>query len=98
MLLASGMVGGILGIWILKTLLEWAIFKRVMNDPVAGKLASAICAYALAILLYGYLARNGVALAAVLYFPGFALWSIFGYIRGTKTRAEMADGVHEAFE
>ncbi|MGN6820099.1 MAG: hypothetical protein ACTHJR_15650 [Sphingomonas sp.] len=98
MFLVAGMVGGILGIWILKTLLEWAIFKRVMNDPVAGKLASVGCAYAIAIFLYGYLARNGVGLAALVYFPGLMLWSVLGYIRGTKTKAEMTDGVVEVFE
>ncbi len=98
MVLIGGMIGGILGIWILKTLLEWAIFKRVMSDPVAGKLAAVSCAYVLAISIYGYLARNGVGFAALVYFPGLLLWAILGYVRGMKIRAQMAGDPHQVFE
>lgn len=47
-------VGGILAIYLLSLLVEWALIKRVMDDSVVGCWVSVGVAYALAVLIYGF--------------------------------------------
>jgi peptidoglycan/LPS O-acetylase OafA/YrhL len=52
-------VGGVLVVLILSWLLEWAIFKRVLDEAESGITASVVVAAFLAIVLYGFGTANG---------------------------------------
>jgi hypothetical protein len=47
-------VGGCIIIYLLSSLIEWAIVQRVMDNPKAGVLVSVGCATILAIILAGF--------------------------------------------
>ena len=54
--LLGQLVGGIVGVYIMAVIWEFFLFKRVMNDPAHGKLASAIAGYLTASVVYGFAA------------------------------------------
>lgn len=95
------LVGGIIGVWILSMLAEYLIFKRVMNDPLKGKMAAVVTGYALAVLIAGYGMANGgpprFAYASGVYFIGLLLVGFFNYRKGLKLREEQPDELAETF-
>jgi hypothetical protein len=95
------LIGGVLAIFVLYALLEWAVFKRVMDDPVKGKAVSVIGAYVLAVALYGFGAADGGPwnpAGFVIYLPGLLIVGFFAIRRGTKIRDEADPHLKETFE
>jgi hypothetical protein len=52
-------VGGVFAILLLNALLEWAIFKRVFDDPIKGKVGSVAAAYLMGSTLAGFGGADG---------------------------------------
>jgi hypothetical protein len=82
-------VAGLVGVWLLSTLLEWVIFQRVFDDPVKGKLVSVVVAWIIGCVSYGYNTADG----GPFQFHGFAIYTVpalivgfFGWRRGLKLR------------
>lgn len=95
--LLGGLVGGLIAIYLLSVLWEWALFKRVMDDPVAGKLSSVMAAWITAGILGGLGGANG----GPFYWAAFAVYLVpagvvaaFGYRRGLQIREEV-EAEHE---
>lgn len=67
-MLIGSLVGGFLAIWLLQTLIDFAITSRLMDDPMRGKILATLCAYVLACLLYSF--STGTLLGILFYLPG----------------------------
>ena len=82
-------VGGTLLIYLLSKLIEWAIIKRVMNNPTVGGFGAIGIAYLLAAVIYGFGAANGgpwTPAGFLLYIPGAAIVAIIRMaIRATRS-------------
>lgn len=66
-------VGGFLAVYLLSKFLEWAIFKRVLDDALIGCALSVFSAYILATVLYGFGSADGGPWRAdglLIYLPG----------------------------
>ena len=85
--LLGGVIGGAIGIWLLAAIWEWALFKRVLNDPVSGKVSSAAFAYVTGSALYSMNDSVSFAHPLLMYLPGALLVGFAGWRRGTKLRA-----------
>lgn len=53
------LLGGVFAVFMLYFIWEWALFMRIMDDPMRGKISSAIAAYLTSSILYGFGAANG---------------------------------------
>lgn len=95
-------VGGLLAIYLLAALWEWALFKRVLDDPLTGKLASVGAGWLTSSVLAGFGMADGGTYywpAFLAYLPAAAILAIFAYRRGQRLRGEQApDGLAETFE
>lgn len=67
-MLIGSLIGGFLAIWLLQTLIDFALTSRIMDDPMKGKILATISAYALACLLYSF--STGTLLGILFYLPG----------------------------
>lgn len=84
-------IGGLLAIAGLSLLAEWALFKRVMDDPAAGKAASVFAAWVIAMLVYSTsYAPNGGGYAAYTF--AAIVVAAFKVRKGLRLRAEQEDG------
>ena len=75
MAMIGAFVGGFVLIYLLSKLIEWAVIKRVMDDPIKGGFTSIAIAYVLASILYGFGSANGGAwlpYGFMIYMPGAA--------------------------
>jgi hypothetical protein len=87
-------IGGVIAIYLLSLLIEWALFKRILDDPRAGGLASTACAFVLAVILYGFGNANGGAWnpmpGAIAYLVGAVIVAILRLIalRGRQAASE----------
>ncbi|SNT15972.1 hypothetical protein SAMN06295912_15019 [Sphingomonas laterariae] len=88
----AGLFGGTLGVFVLFVLWEFALFKRVMDDPLKGKMLSVLAAW----LTIGGVAGFGLANGGPYYWPAFGVYAIpavivgtFAYWRGSKLREEI---------
>jgi hypothetical protein len=84
-------VGGIIAIALLASLAEWALIKRVMDDPAAGGVASVAVAYVLAVVLYGFVSANGNGWqpsGIIAYLPGALVVGFWFWRKGVKQRDE----------
>lgn len=94
-------VGGVVGVFFLYVIWEWALFKRVANDPVTGKLSSVAAAYATAVVVYGFSSANGgqwQPAGLLIYLPGALIVAVYGYNRGMKLRENPAGTDAETFQ
>ncbi len=94
-------VGGVIGVFFLYVIWEWALFKRVADDPVTGKLSSVAAAYATAVIAYGFGEANGgpwQPTGLPIYLPGAIIVAVYGYNRGMKVRENPAGTDAETFE
>jgi hypothetical protein len=66
--LIGSIVGGFLAIWLLQTLIDFAITSRIMNDPMKGKIFATLSAYVLACLIYSL--STGTLFGIIFYLPG----------------------------
>ncbi len=77
-------IGGALAVGLLTLLIEWAVVKRVMDNPVAGAVASTVAAYLVAVIVSGFgLADGGgwESAGIVIYAPGAILVGILMWRR-----------------
>ena len=89
--MTGALTGSILAMLILSTLFEWAIFKRIMDDPVYGKGASVFAAWLLAALFYLSGAGLGGPLGALICGAGALIILPFKIRKGMKLRQRMND-------
>lgn len=97
-------LGGMIAVYFIATLLEWAIFKRVVDTAPVGITLSVASAVALAVALYGFGNADGGqwnplpgGIAYIL--AGGIVWALklWSYRRRAEaTRAET--GIEEVFE
>lgn len=85
--LIGSLIGGVLGVYLLAALWEWVLFKRVMNDPVAGKMLSVACAYLTASTLYSLSGSAAGFMPFLIYLPGALIVGMIGWRRGQKLRS-----------
>lgn len=95
-------LGGLLQIYLFQMLWEFTIFKRVMDDPVGGKLGSTIAAYFTAGLLYGVprtIAGPFEFTGFLLYLPSALIIGYFAVRRGVKIGDQQSAGdeLHDTF-
>lgn len=87
-------IGGILGIFILFVLWEFALFKRVLDDPLKGKLFSAGAAYLTGATVAGFGGADGGPYywGAFLDYliPGMVV-TAYAFRNGQKARTQTAD-------
>lgn len=96
----GGIIGSFLPILILSFLLEWALFKRIVDDPVVGKVGSLAAACLISCALYlmsgseNYISLLFYVIAAFILLP-YKIW------RGMRIRAQSAEpdeSIGEIFE
>lgn len=88
--------------FLLSSLSEWAVFKRLFDDPIKGKLTSVVAAYLIGSSIAGF----GKADGGPYYWPAFIDYAIpavivgcFAYFAGRRLKEKMsADGAREVFE
>lgn len=98
--LIGTLTGGVLGVYIMYCLWEWALFKRVANDPMIGKLASVVAAYLSASTIYGLLKASGgpfVASGFVVYLPGAVIIGVIAYRSAQRVRRQIAEQTGDIF-
>lgn len=86
-------VGGFLGIYVFSKLIEWAILKRVLDDPIKGKVGSVLAALALGLVVYTLTSygRANYTSGIASYVFAAAILSFFAYQRGARLRDEQFD-------
>lgn len=91
--LLGAFVGGFLIVTLLALLVEKAVFQRLFDDPVAGKLWSVATGWLAASTLAGFGMADGgpfAVTAYLLYLPPALVVGFWFYRRGLKLR-EMID-------
>lgn len=95
-------LGGMIGIFLLSALVEWAVCKRVFDDPVKGKLTSVLVAFLLASIGAGYGQANGGPYqwgAFADYVTPALIIGCFAYYSGRRLKEKIeADSAHQALE
>jgi hypothetical protein len=85
------LIGGTIGVYLLYAIWEFALFKRVMDDPVAGKLSAVGAAYFTAGVLGGFGMADGGPFAwnafAIYLIPALIVGA-FAHQRGSNLRVE----------
>lgn len=92
--LAGGLIGGLIVMYMFSLIWELALFMRIMDDPVTGKLSAIAAAWFTAGTLggFGFGGQHGFAWFAYLfYLVPAAILAAFGYRRGRKLRAQIVD-------
>jgi len=93
------LIGATIGIYVLSAIWEFVLFKRVMDDPLKGKLASSASAYLSGSVLYGFGAADGgpfVPAGFALYLIPALIVGALGWKRGSALRKSAAhEGVFE---
>lgn len=87
-------LGAIFAIYVVRAIWEFVVFKRVMHDPVNGKIASVIAAYLTAVILSGILrADDGIfdMQGVFTYLIGAIVVGFFAIRRGFKLRDKLSD-------
>lgn len=92
------LVGSFLAVVTLSMILEFAIFKRVMDDPVKGKVGSVLAALVLIEIIYAWSshARPIYPIGAGCYFLAAVVWGTIAYSRGVKAREYQYEDSGEA--
>ncbi|WP_395327394.1 hypothetical protein WBP06_10950 [Novosphingobium sp. BL-8H] len=97
--LLASMAGGLLGIYLMQGIWEFVLFKRVLDDPVKGKIGSSIAGYLSTCISYGFTDPDGSSFAAsgflIYLLPGI-LVGLYEYRRGLRLRDRMTN-VEETF-
>lgn len=99
----GSILGGFLLIYILQMAWEMALFMRVCNDPLKGKIGSVLAAYLTAGTIAGFGMADGGPYAWHA-FSNDAYWipaliiGVFAIFRGLKLRAEAANGNEDLTE
>jgi hypothetical protein len=93
-ILVGQFVGGLIAVYLLTLLWEFLLFKRVLDDPVTGKMSSVTAAWLTAGTLGGFGMADGGPYAwqafLIYLFPALVVGG-FAYRRGMKLREEMIE-------
>ena len=84
------LVGGTFAVFLLYFIWEWALFMRIMDDPMRGKLLSVLAAYFTASTVYGFGAANGgpyILDGFAIYLVGGLIVSIYAWNRANKLKS-----------
>lgn len=92
--LGGMLIGAVIAILVLSMLFEWALFKRVMDDPVYGKGSSVFAAWVAAVGLYS-LSDYPNAYGYMCYTAAAIFIAPFKFRRGMRLRAEQEDPAEE---
>ena len=87
--------GSIVAVYLFHAIWEFALFRRIMDDPVKGKLASVIAAYLTVTAIYGL----GTGAFNPIYLVGAAVVGFFAVRRGIRLRDQPGalDDIEETF-
>jgi hypothetical protein len=88
-------IGSILAMQVFSLLFEWAIFKRLMDDPVAGKVASLFTAWAFAAIIYAADSNGRGAFPILIYGAGALIVLPYKIWGGMKVRQRIADADYD---
>lgn len=91
----GSLIGSILAMLVFSLLFEWAIFKRFMDDPVAGKVASLFTAWAFAAVIFAADSSGRGAFPILIYGAGALVVLPYKIWRGMKVRQRIADEDHD---
>jgi len=97
-------VGGMIAIYFVSSILEWAIFKRVVDTAPVGITLSIVAALALTVVLYGFGTANGGPWnplpGGITYIVGGAIiWALKMWSYRRRAEAAQAEsGIEEIFE
>lgn len=85
---------GIGVIYLVALIAEWALWKRVLDNPVLGKVLSAATGYIVAVVIIGFTSAprgswNPMAFAYCMV--GGVIVGVFFYMRGVKIRNDSFD-------
>jgi hypothetical protein len=90
--LVGQLVGAFIAVWLFSRLIEWAVLKRFLNNPVFGKVGSVLAALLVIEVIYyftSYSPFNSVyPTGAASYAFAALVWAVFGYAKGAKLRDE----------
>lgn len=84
-------IGSIFGVFVLYSIWEWVLFRRIMDDPLKGKMLSLLAAYLTAAIIWGFGAADGGPFRTdgfFLYLVGAVPVGVYAYHRGNKLRRE----------
>jgi len=86
--LIGSFIGAMLCIYLVATLVEWAVLKRVLDDPVQGKVGAVVIALAIAEAAYWYAGRGSAfyPIGAGMYALAALIEAGLAYFRGLKSR------------
>ena len=100
--LLGSLVGGLIAIYLLAALWEWALFKRILDDPLKGKLAAVGAGWLTSSVLAGFGMADGGSYywpAFLAYLPAAAIMAFFAYNRGQRLREQQVpNGLSETFD
>ncbi|MCC6940334.1 MAG: hypothetical protein IT551_01800 [Novosphingobium sp.] len=92
--LIGTLVGATLGIYLLASLWEWLLFKRILDDPLKGKVLSVVTAY----ISGSFIAGFGMADGGQYFWGAFLLYLVPAIIvgalsvrRGKALRVQVTD-------
>ena len=90
----GSIIGGLIAILMLSMLWEWALFKRVMDDPVKGKLSSVAAAWLTAGTLAGFGMADGgpfFTTAYLIYLLPALIIGGWAFYSGMKARERIEE-------
>lgn len=92
--LIGQVIGAAIGIYLLSGALEWAIFKRILADPVSGKIFSVMGAFAVLIAIrvaFSDFGPTAFVSGLVAYLPGALFVSALKHQSGLRARRDLED-------
>jgi hypothetical protein len=100
-ILIASLIGGTFAVLFAYVILESLIFKRISDDPVAGKLSAVGAAWVVVSIVYGFTTARETGFnpaGFITYLPGAMLVAIYAYRRGLRVRQRMNDRVEATFD
>lgn len=82
---AGQLIGGVISVTLLSWLIEWALTSRYFDDPVQGKVASVIAAFAVGLTLYTLNGRDFITAVLAYGIPAI-LVGMWKYRSGVRQR------------
>lgn len=91
------LIGGLIGVYLLYSLLHWAIFKRVTPDPMVGNMLAVVTAYPVGSVIYGFASAPSFTTAGFInYLIPSGIVAALAFKRGRDKGNE--DGLSIVFE
>ena len=96
----SQVIGGCLGIYMISWFFEWALTKRIFDDPVAGKHVSVAIAFPVMAIAYGFSTDSGTGFnvnGILIYGIAAAVIAPIKYFQGVRVRRDMETSLADRF-